>query len=311
MRIAILGAGAVGGYYGGRLAQGGEEVIFIARGENLRALRENGLRVDSVKGNFLLYPVIAVENPAEVGPVDAVIVAVKTWQLPVVIESIPPLVGKDTMVVSLLNGVEAPFQIDATLGPGYSLPGLARLFSALTAPGHVVHSGGPASIQFGEMDNFPRERTHRLCNAFLNAGVTANIPADIHAALWEKLLFIVAFASVGAVTRAPIGVLRSLPEVRAMLEQAMREIEDVAAARGVDLGRDVVARNMSFIDSQPYEGMASMQRDILMGRRSELDGLTGAVVRLGVESGVPVPMHTFLYHSLLSQELKSRGELNY
>lgn len=311
MRVAIFGTGAVGGYYGGRLAQAGETVIFIARGENLRVLREKGLQVESTSGSFHLKPVHAVEEAAEVGPVDVVIVCTKTWQLPAAFPALRQLTGPETFVVPLLNGVEAPFQIDEALGPGHACGGIAKLFSALVEPGKVVHSGGPGYIAFAELDSRPSERTARLLAAFQKVGVPAEIPADIQAALWEKFMFITAFASVGAVTRAPVGVLRSLPETRAMLEESMREIMSVGRARGVHLVDEIIPRTLAFFDAQPAPGMASMQRDVLNGRRSELDALTGAVVRLGKESGVPTPLHDVLFRALLPQELRARAEMNF
>ncbi|HEY9075211.1 MAG TPA: 2-dehydropantoate 2-reductase [Anaerolineaceae bacterium] len=312
MRIAVVGAGAVGGYYGGRLAQAGEDVIFIARGENLRALRENGLRVESVRGDFTLPHVQATDDPSGIGSVDTILLCVKTWQMPAALQSIRPLVGAGTAVLTLQNGVEAPGEVEATLGQGHALAGLVVLFSNLAAPGVVRHTGGPALIAFGEPDNHRSERVERLLGAFQHAqGVTAESRADIQAALWEKFLFITAFASVGAVSRAPVGILRSLPETRAMLRGCMEEIAAVAAARGVRLSAGIIEKTLAFIDAQPSAGQASMQRDILNGRRSELDALTGAVVRLGAEVGVATPLHTTIYHALLPQEQLARGELVY
>lgn len=309
MRIAVFGTGAVGGYYGGRLAQAGEDVYFIARGENLRALKENGLRVDSTKGDFHICPVNATDKPQEIGPVDVVLVATKTWQLAEAIESMRPMMAPGTLVVSTLNGVEAPGQLDAGLGPGHAAGGLVKLFTALAAPGYVIHSGGPADFKFGRPAGPAAEQADRLLAALLRAGVDAAIPADIHSALWEKFLFITTFASVGAVTRAPIGVLRSQPETRRLLRQSMEEIREVGAAHGARFDADVIERYLAFMDGQPAGGFASMQRDILNGRRSELDALTGAVVRLGKTANVPTPLYETFYAALLPQELKARGEI--
>lgn len=307
MRIAVFGAGAVGGYFGGRLAQAGEEVIFIARGEHLQAMRRQGLQVESILGDFHLYPVQATDDPAQVGPVDVVLVGVKAWQVPEAARAMRPLVGPESFVVPLQNGVEAPDQLAAVLGPEHVLGGLCKIFSARVGPGRIRHAGAEPYIAFGELDNRPSERAERLRQAFLRAGVKAEVPPDIQAAMWEKFLFIASLGGVGAVTRAPVGVLRSLPQTRQMLLQAMEEIVAVAQARGIALAGDAVDRAMAFVDSLPPGATASMQRDILEGRPSELEAQNGAVVRLGREVGVATPLHTFLYHSLLPQERRARG----
>ena len=307
MRIAIFGTGAVGGYFGGRLAQAGEDVVFIARGEQLRALRERGLRVDSLKGDFTVRPVQATADPAQVGIVDAVLVGVKAWQVPEAAEAMRPLVGPETFVVPLQNGVEAPDQLAAVLGASHVLGGLCRIVSFVVEPGHVRHAGLEPYVACGELDNRPSERAGQLCGAFARAGVTAEVPPDVRVAMWEKFLFIASFSGVGAVTRAPAGVLRTLPETRHMLEQAMREVLAVAHARGVALPEASIPRTMALIDGLPPEGTASMQRDVMAGRPSELESQNGAVVRLGREVGVATPLHAFIYHSLIPMELQARG----
>ena len=175
MRIAVFGTGGAGGYFGGRLARAGEDVNFIARGEQLRALREHGLRVESVKGDFEVRPARATDDPADVGEVDVVIVGVKAWQVPEVAQAMRPLIGPESYVLPLQNGVEASAQLAAVLGPDRVLGGLAKIFSFVVGPGHVRHVGGPASVEFGELNNRPSERTGRLREAFVRAGVTAEI----------------------------------------------------------------------------------------------------------------------------------------
>ncbi len=311
MRIAVFGTGGAGGYFGGRLAQAGEEVTFLARGEHLRALREHGLRVESVKGAFEIQPANATDNPEDVGEVDVVIVGVKAWQVPEVAKAMRPLVGPESCVLPLQNGVEAASQLAAVLGGNRVLGGLAKIFSSVDEPGLVRHVGGPASVAFAELDNRPSERAERLRKAFARAGVTAEIPPDIRVALWEKFMFIAPFGGIGAVTRAPIGTLRSLPETRRMLERGMREVFQVARASGILLADDAVARTMAFTDSQPPAGTASMQRDLIAGRPSELEAWNGAVVRLGRQAGVATPLHDFLYQSLLPLELRARGQVQF
>lgn len=311
MRIAIFGAGGAGGYFGGRLAQAGEEVVFIARGEHLRAIREHGLRVDSLKGDFVIRPARATDDPVQVGGVDAVIVAVKAWQTPEAARAMRPMVGPGTMVVPLLNGVEAPAQLSAELGAERVLGGLARILSFIAGPGHIRHVGFEPYVAFGEMNGSASDRVERLRQAFERAGVTIEIPPDIQVAMWDKFLFITAFGGVGAVTRAPAGVLRALPETRQMLEDAMSEVLAVARARNVALPDESVARAMATLNAMPPGGTASMQRDIMEGRPSEIEAQNGAVVRLGREAGVATPIHTFIYHSLLPMELRARGQVQF
>jgi 2-dehydropantoate 2-reductase len=309
MRIAVFGTGAVGGYFGGRLAQAGEEVVFIARGKQLRALRGQGLRVDSVKGDFVLHPVQATDDPTQVRTVDVVLVGVKAWQMPEAARAMRPLVGPETFVVPLQNGVEAPDQLAAVLGAEHVLGGLCRIVSLSVEPGHIRHAGLEPYVALGELDNQPSERAQRLREAFTRAGVTAEIPPDIQVALWSKFLFIASFSGVGAITRSPAGVLRSLPETRRMLERAMQEVLAVARARQVALPEEAIGQTMALIDSLPPDGTASMQRDIMEGRPSELESQNGAVVRLGHEVGVDAPLHTFIYHSLLPLELQAREQV--
>jgi len=311
MRFAIFGVGAIGGYFGGRLAEAGADVVFIARGDTLRALHSTGLRLTSISGDFLLSPVNAFEDPAQIGTVDVVLLGVKTWQVPEAAKAMQPLVGPNTIVLPLQNGVEAAAQLAEVLGGGHVCCGLAKIFCYLAEPGHVQHSGIDPYIALGECDNGRTERVQELCRILQRAGIRAEIPADIAAALWEKFLFVASWGGIGAVSRAPIGVLRTMPGTRRMLEQAMREILDVARARNIDLQEDIVARSMGFIDSLPPAGTTSMQRDIAEGRPSEIDAWNGAAVRFGDEAGVDVSLHKFIYDSLRPLELKARGEISF
>jgi 2-dehydropantoate 2-reductase len=311
MRIAMFGAGGTGGYFGARLARAGEPVVFIARGDHLRAIRENGLRVDSVEGDFVVRPALVTDDPAKAGTVDVVFVGVKAWQVPEVAQAIPPLIGPDTFVIPLQNGVEAADQLASVLGRERVVGGSAKVLTFISAPGCIRHLGGPASITIGELDHRPSERTERLRDALSRGGIAAGISPDIHVALWEKFLFIVPLGGIGAVTRAPVGTLRTFPETRRMLEEGMREILAVARGRKVALKEDLVGRTMDFVDSLPPEGTVSMQRDILDGRPSELEAWNGAVVRLGKQVGVATPLHDYLYRTLLPQEMKARGRAQF
>jgi 2-dehydropantoate 2-reductase len=311
MRIAIFGSGGVGGYFGGRLAQAGEDVIFIARGEHLQAIRQNGLRVDSTLGDFVISPAQAADSPAEVGVVDVVLMAVKAWQVPETAEAMKPMVGPETIILPLENGVDAPDQLAAVLGVEHVLGGLCRISVFIAAPGHIKHVAIQPHIAFGELNGHPSERVEVLRQAFAHAqGMTVAVPLDIRAALWEKFLFIAAISGVGAVTRQPAGILRCVPQTREMLLRAMEEIEALAKVHEITMSPDIIQRTMGFIDNMPPATIASMQRDILEGRPSELEAQNGAVVRLGREAGVSTPTHEFIYASLLPGELKARGDIS-
>ncbi len=308
MRIAIFGTGGVGGYFGGRLAQAGNDVIFIARGEHLKAIQSHGLRVDSIKGDFLIHPAHATDSPEEVGVVDAVIVAVKAWQVPEAAEAMKPMVGPETVVLPLENGVEAPDMLAASLGREHVLGGMCSIISYIAAPGHIRHAGVEPYIALGELDNRRTDRVKRLHETLTSAGINAEIPEDIHARMWRKFTFICAMGGVGAVTRFPVGPVRSHPATRRLLERTMQEIIDVAEARGVSMPSDTLEKSMAFVDSLPPGSTASMQRDIMEGRPSELESQNGAVVRLGKEAGVGTPVNSFIYDSLILSELKARGK---
>lgn len=310
MRIAVYGAGGVGGYFGGRLAQAGVDVVFIARGRHLEAMQSRGLEVDSISGDFALDSVNATDDPAKAGKVDAVIVATKAWQVNDAARAMGPMLGDSTFVVPLQNGVEAPEILARVVGDERVVGGLCGLLSYIVEPGHIRHAAIPAFIKFGELDNRPSDRIDNLRELFERAeGVRVEVTADIQAAMWKKFLFIAGWGAVGAVTRAPVGVLRSRPETREMLRQAMEEIYAVAKARGVALDPDAVDETLKGIDALSEGGTASMQRDIMSGRPSELEMQTGAVLRLGREAGVDTPVNRFLFHSLLPMELKARGEV--
>jgi 2-dehydropantoate 2-reductase len=311
LRFAIFAAGAVGGYFGGRLAEAGEDVTFLARGPHLRAIRDRGLRVDSIAGDLLIRPARATDDPVSVGVVDCVLVAVKAWQLAEAAASMRPLVGEQTLVVPLLNGVEAPDVLSTILGREHVLGGLCGLISFREAPGVIRHAGADPWITFGELDGGRSARAERLLRALEGTrGVRATLADDIHAAMWDKFLFISSTGGLGAVTRVPFGTFRSLPETRRLLEGAMREVLAVARARGMAVTEEAVDGALALTDGLPPDGTSSMQRDIMAGRRSELDAWNGAVVRLGREAGVPTPIHEALFAALLPQELKARGALD-
>lgn len=311
MRIAVFGTGGVGGYFGGRLARTGEDVHFIARGEHLRAIQTDGLRVDSILGDFIVEPAKASDDPSQVGEVDVVILGVKAWDVPNAAQAMRPMVGNQTFVVPLENGVDAPEQLASVLGKEHIMGGLCQISAFIAGPGHIRHVGIEPFVAFGELDGRPSQRAEGLLQVLEAAGVKAAIPPDIQVSMWEKFLFIATVSGLGAVTRAPADIYRSLPETRQMLIAAFEEIVALARARGVMLPEDTVEKRLAFVDNLPDGLLASMQRDILEGKPSELSSQNGAVVRMGAELGVPTPVHAFIYNCLLPQELRARGQLKF
>lgn len=307
MRIAIFGTGGAGGYFGAHLARAGEEVVFIARGAHLQAIREQGLRVETSAGEIVVRAE-ATDDPAQVGAVDAVLVGVKTWQVPDAARAMRVMMTEQTFVVPLQNGVEAAAQLSAVLGAEHVLGGLCGTISRVVGPGRILSIGETNFVKFGELDNRRSVRAERLREAFERAGVKAEVPADIEAAVWEKFIFVTPYGGIGAVTRATAGVIRSLPETRRMLERGMQEILAVARARQIALADGIVEKSVGLVDSLAPDATTSLQRDIVAGKPSELEAWNGAVVRLGRESGVQTPLHEFIYHSLLPSELSARGE---
>jgi 2-dehydropantoate 2-reductase len=311
MRIAVFGSGAVGGYFGGRLAQAGEDVIFIARGEHLDAMLTHGLKVDSINGDFVVKPVQATDDPSKAGIADVILVGVKAWQVSEAAEAMRPMIGPETAVLPLQNGLEAPAHLAAVLGEEHALGGLCGLFCYVAGPGHIRHGGTDPFIMFGEMDNRSSRRVELLREAFVRAGVNTEVPADIQVAMWMKFMFITVWSGLGAMTRAPAGIWCSLPQTRQMAQQALQEILAVARRREIALPEDAVSATMTRYDGLAPASTASLQRDVMEGRPSELEEQIGAVVRFGKESGVETPVHTFIYHSLLPMELRARGRLQY
>jgi 2-dehydropantoate 2-reductase len=308
MRFAVVGVGGVGGYFGGRLARGGAEVAFIARGATLEALRSRGLRVDSIQGNFALERVVATDNASDVGVVDVVLVAVKAWQIAGAAARLGPLIGPSTAVIPLENGLEAPDILASVLGRDHVLGGLCGILSFIESPGHIRHAGIDPFIMMGELDGDRTPRVESIAAAMKAAGVDAQIAPDITRSMWTKFLFIAPMSGVGAVTRVPVGVWRSMPEPRRVALDALHEIDAIAVARGVSLAPDAIERTMERYDGLPAGSTSSLQRDLMTGKPSELEAQIGAVVRLGRDAGIPTPVHDLLYAALLPAERIARAK---
>jgi 2-dehydropantoate 2-reductase len=308
MKIAVMGTGGVGGYYGGLLARSGQEVIFIARGEHLRAIQKNGLRVKSVHGDFLIHPARAVEDPAEIGPVDLVIFTVKTYDLAAAAAAILPLLGPQTAILSLLNGIDAAEQIGGNAGAHRVIGGATWLSAAVEAPGIIGQYSPFRRIVAGELDGLETPRVRAVVETFRAAGAEAEIAADIRKILWTKFVFISATSALGTLTRVPVGDYRDVPETRAAVRAALEEVAAVGRADGITLDPDIVERTIEFIDAAAPAIKPSLQRDVEAGRKSEMESMIGVVVRMARNRGVPVPVLSLAYALLLPGERLRRKD---
>lgn len=307
MRIAIMGTGGVGGYYGGLLSQKGQEVIFIARGAHLQAMRAKGLQVKSVHGDFLVSPVKATADPAEVGPVDLILFTTKTYHTDIAAQAIKPMVGPETVVVPLQNGIDAAERLGAYVGREHLMGGVTWLSAAIEAPGVIGQYSQFRRVVLGEFDGKMTARLKRIFEILQATGITVELSADILKVLWTKFVFISAASALGSLTRAAIGEYRQVPETREVLTEALREVAGVAQAKGVQLEGDLVAKTLEFIDNAAPDMKTSMQRDVEAGRPSELESLIGVVPRLGRQTGVSTPVLRLAYAMLKPGNLKAPG----
>jgi 2-dehydropantoate 2-reductase len=312
MRIAIFGSGGVGGYFGGRLAQAGFDVTFIARGEHFSAMHEGGLRVDSIAGDFILDKVHVTDDPKTVGQVDFVICAVKAWQVISAAKSMKPMIGDDTLVIPLQNGIEATAQLAKVLGAEAVLGGLCALIAFQTLPGHIKHIGANPLIRFNRIDSQADVRVNHLSEAFNHCqGVKSSIPSDVNAAMWLKFLLVSPWSGMGAVSQAPIGVLLKLPETRQLLLDSMQEVYQLAMAQDIKLADDCLQKTIAVLESLPINSTTSMQQDMAKGKPSELDEQSGAIVRMGKAFDINTPVSRFILDCLRPQELRARGALSF
>ncbi len=293
MRIVVLGVGGVGGPIGAALAVAGHDVTLIARGAHLDAIRRNGLRIEGAK-DLLAHPVRATDTPASVGPVDAVLLAVKAWAVEEAGALIRPLLQDGTAVIALQNDVEAEDRLAQVIGAKHVMGGIAEISAAIHAPGVIRQVSDYARIRFGEMNGSDSPRGRALDAAFRSAGVESEFTQTIEQTIWTKFLMLASVSGLTSVSRGTFGAVRSDPETRSLLRAAVEEVAAVGMAKGVALPADGVERTMAWIDTLPAKGRASMAVDLERGNRLELPWLSGAVVRLGHEFGVPTPVHGFI-----------------
>ena len=306
MKIAIMGTGGVGGYYGGLLSQAGQDVTFIARGAHLQAIQEKGLIVKSVHGDFHVFPAKATDKPAEVGPVDVIVFITKTYQTDEAAQLIKPMIGKDTTVISLQNGVDAADRIGAVIGMEHMLGGTTWLSAAIEAPGVIGQYSQFRRIALGEFNGKTTLRLNAIYNTLQKTGATVEVSDTILKILWTKFVFIAPVMAMGSLTRVTFGEYRNVPEARATLTDAISEVAAVAQAGGVTLDQDVVEKTLAFIDSSDPGIKPSMQRDVESGKLSELESMIGVVVRMGAQFNVPTPVMRFAYAMLKPGNLKAQ-----
>jgi 2-dehydropantoate 2-reductase len=306
MRVIVVGAGGVGGMIGGLLAHHGVDVAFVARGRQLAALRARGLRIESPAATIQLPPLEASDDPAQLAPADVVLVAVKSWQVAEIAASLRPLLRDGGFVVPLENGVEAAATLAAALGEAPVAGGFCAMLAWLEAPGVIRHAGETLRVVLGERNGGSSPRLAALAQQLTAAGVDTVLAPDITAATWEKFLFIATFGAVAAAARVTAGSLRSVPETRAVLISAMREVVSLARECAVQLPADALDRALALVDALPSDATASMQRDIQNGRPSELQDQIGAVVRMAHARKLAVPTSEVLFGLLLPQERAAR-----
>jgi len=298
MRIAVVGAGGVGGGFGAALAKAGADVTFIARGAHLAAMKREGLKVGGGRGETHLVPTHATDNPAEIGPVDIVLFCVKLWDVESAGQLIKPLIGPGTAVIPLQNGIDAAERLIPILGREAVMGGVAQISASITAPGVILQVGTFMRMIFGEFDGEISKRAQDFLALCLKAGFEATLSEQILTELWMKFILLAANASITAATRLPLGRLRDDPDLRAIFLAAWQEAIAVGRARGVTLPADAIEKLLGFIGHAPPAMKASMALDLERGNRLELPWLGGKVVELGRELGVPTPTHSVLYAML-------------
>ena len=298
MRIAIMGAGGVGGYYGGRLAQAGHDVTFITRGEHLRAIQARGLKLAGPAGDVVISGAQATDDPGQLAPVDVVLFCVKLFDTEAAAHAIAPLLSKSGVCVTLQNGVDGQHRIGAIVGDDRVIGGIAFVSALIESPGVIRYTSKAPSIKFGEADGRASERATRFRDACVSAGFDAELVADIRAAQWHKFVGLTVNAALTSLTRKPAGVIYHDPDLLALARAGFAEAAAVAKASTIPLPGDIVEQQLQNHQKFPPEMYASMYHDLVRGRRLELESLSGLVVRSGRALGVPTPFHAMAYACL-------------
>jgi 2-dehydropantoate 2-reductase len=298
MRIAVMGTGGVGGYFGAKLAQAGHDVAFVARGAHLAAMRAKGLRVESAGGDVVLPDVVATGDASSLDPVDVVMFCVKLWDVERAAADIAPLLARGGVVIPFQNGIDSHAILARVLGRSRVMGGVAYIAAAIASPGVIVHTGSMAKLRVGAFDGDLTERAGAFVHACTQAGVDAELAQDIRRAIWEKFVFLTALSGVTALSRQPVGVVRSDPALREAFAAAMKEGVALARAHDIALAHDFLPRQMRAFDGLPAEMRSSMQNDRLAGHRLEAPWLCGRVAQLSAEAGIPAPVNATIYAGL-------------
>jgi 2-dehydropantoate 2-reductase len=307
MEILIFGIGGVGGYFGGRLAKFGSNVSMIARGKHLQAIKENGLEIDSINGNFKVKPKLVTDDLTEVPTPDLVILGVKSWQVTSAAKQLKPIISAETMILPLQNGADNVEKLLEILPQKNVLAGLCHIVSFVEKPGKIKHVSFEPRITFGEIDNLKSERLQQLQEMFDKAEITNFIPENIQLEIWKKFLFIATISAIGGLTRVSIDKIRESDFLYDLLLKTAQEIKSVANAKNIPLAEEHLQKAFEIIQNQPKGTTASTQRDIMAGRPSELENFNGFIVKEGEKLGVSTPVNKMIYECLLPMEKKARN----
>lgn len=305
MKIAIIGAGGVGGYFGGKLAQNGNEVTFLARGEHLKAIQTKGLKIKSILGDFIINPAIATDKINEIGIVDLVILGVKAWQVKDVAKELKTIINDNTVVIPLQNGVLAAEELSTEINPKNIIGGLCKIISRIESSGVINHFGVEPTIVIGELNGGTSKRISTINEIFNDSGINSKIAEDFYAELWKKFIAI-CVSGLLAISRSTYGVVRELKETRDLMKAVLSEIYAVSQKAGINLEHNIVEKTMDFIDTYPYDSTSSLTRDVWDGKPSEIDYQNGTVVRLGKKYDIETPVNEFIYNCILPMEFKAR-----
>lgn len=298
MRIVVIGTGGVGGYFGARLTEAGENVTFVARGAHLEAIKSRGLTVYSALGDMHLKDVQCTENTRDIGHADIVMIAVKLWATDEAIQTAKPLLGKNTGIISFQNGILAEESLIAAYSSQHAMGGVANIAALIEEPGVIRHNGNMASLAFGELNNTQSERAQSLLTACSRANIKAEIPDDINRAIWEKYIRLVTMSAMTTLCRMPIGPIRDEVHTRNLLSQILAEIIDVGKAKGLKFSDNVLQEQLDIIDGYPPSMVASMCGDLRKGYPLEVPWFSGTIARLGKELNIPTPANGFVYAAL-------------
>lgn len=308
MNIVVVGAGGVGGYFGGRLAQAGHDVTFLLRTNSYNAIKKNGLSIKSPDGDFSFMPKVA-KSTEEVGLAELIILGVKSWQVVEVAKMLKPIIAPATMVLPLQNGANITEKLTSVLNPNNVLAGFCKIIAKKESAGKILHMGADPEISFGELNNTKTERIEKLEKSLNLAKFKVTVPVNIQLEIWKKYLFITTISGIGGLTRSPMGVLRSNAHLRRMMQSTADEIIEIAQKKNIPLTKDHRDLVFHFIDKLKPETTSSVQRDIMAGRPSELEDFNGYVVREGEKLHINTPINYFIYHCLKPMEEEARKSL--